>query len=231
MVNGSARLAGMPVNKSNGGVRSSKIKVERWFSDCCSASIRRRKFARSGFCWNTGSTLAASASPSPRMRVASATALLTVSDAWRSAADLIFCASASPSYCNSADEHLPLGGHALQKPPASRFPADSIFLKPRNSNFDAVIIRLQLRLDSLLDFIFNRVELQFLRDPRSQTRTSVCLPMTALLALRNMLSSMPLRRGHGAAGEFREKRRWRRKFSSRHRRHEQIVIVRRVVFR
>ena len=48
-------FAGMPVNKSNGGVRSSKIRVECWLSDCCNASMRNRKFASSGFCWNTGS--------------------------------------------------------------------------------------------------------------------------------------------------------------------------------
>ena len=43
-------LAGRCWNKSNGGVRSSKIKVARWLSDCCSALMRSRKFASSGFC-------------------------------------------------------------------------------------------------------------------------------------------------------------------------------------
>ena len=84
-------FVGRWVNKSNGGVRSSKIKVERALSDCCSALMRKRKFASSGFCWKTGSVLAASATPSPSMRVAAAvegddTALLenlAVDAAWR----------------------------------------------------------------------------------------------------------------------------------------------------
>jgi len=58
----------------------------------------QQKIRQLGILLEHRQNFAASASPSPRMRVASATALLMVSEACRLAADLIFCASPSPSY-------------------------------------------------------------------------------------------------------------------------------------
>ena len=90
-------FVGIPVNKSNGGVRSSKISVVCRSMDCCRASSFNIKFASPGFWLKIGSTSAAAASPSPWMRLAISLASAMVSAAWRSAVDLINEASFTPS--------------------------------------------------------------------------------------------------------------------------------------
>ena len=91
--------------------------------------------------------------PRPRMRVAAACALAMVSAAWRSAADLIFCASASPSYCALLMSFC-RSDFMRSNTVCVTLSGRPIFLKPRNSMLDAVIVRPQFGLHRSVRFPF-----------------------------------------------------------------------------
>ena len=90
------------------------------------------KLASSGFCWKIGSDLAASASPSPLIRVACGSALASSFAAWRSASDRISLRFRFAFVLRSADEHLALRVHAVEHRLADAV-RQAKCLMPRNS--------------------------------------------------------------------------------------------------
>ena len=131
------------------------------------------------------------------MRVAAAWALAMVSAACRSAAALIFCASACAFVLRLADEHLPLGFHAVEHRLRDAF-GQADFFEAEKFDLDAVIVGLQFGLHGLFDFVFNLRRISAAFGSAFTKSDSGCLPTTALLALRSMLSSWLWRGAHGA---------------------------------
>src|ERR1017187_2134814 len=122
-----------------------------------------------------------------------------------------------------ADENLTFGGHAL-KHGLRHILRQAEFLDAEKCDFDAAIVRLQLRLDGLLDFVFDGVKLQLLRVGVHEIGQRMSADHGAFGAAQHAFKHAL--GGHGrTAGEFREERLCVGNLPANINHHEQIIVV------
>ena len=182
----------------------------------CAMLIACSKVARWGFCWNTPSILAASASPGPWMRVASAVALAIKSAACRVGGGFDRGRLGVAFGIGLGDVLVALGLHAVEDGGHDAFRQADLF-DAQKLEADAVIIGDQLRLDRRLNFLFDFVEFEPGRvrvHEVGEVMSGPCFPAWRCGAWFRAWLGRPGRNRRGISG----KRPWRRRSASRHRR-------------